>query len=76
MIPGLGVVSNSSYLACTVPPSVVGRDVVRVVYGGQNSSEGDVFVDRMCGDNRHGFMGELCGDCPEVWCCIRVCSRD
>ena len=58
--------TNSTYLECMLPHSAVGRDVVSVVFAGQNSSETNVFVDRMCGYNRFGFPGSLCGACPDV----------
>ena len=67
VIQGVGVVTNSSFLECTVPQSVVGRALVVVSFGGQQSDlREDVFVDRMCVENRHGFPGSACGACPPV----------
>jgi hypothetical protein len=67
VITGLGVATNSSFLECTVAESAVGRALVSVEFGGLHSETNeDIFVDRMCVENRYGFPGDQCGPCPQV----------
>lgn len=63
------LLSNSSWLQCTVGPSVVGRTRVVVSLNNQNSTQA-VNVDRLCGDDRFGLPGEPCSACPSSAQCV------
>ncbi len=57
---------NSTIIVCTAPGGVrVGQYPVVVSLNGQNSS-GSVTLDRLCGDQRFGVPGAVCGACPKV----------
>ena len=57
--------ANSSTLTCSMPPTVVGRYDVVVLFGGVSSGTG-VVVDRMCGAGLYGSVGQSCQVCPAV----------